>query len=112
MLIACIQRKSKFKTVNRKVQGVPQANVAANPCHKEEEKKDTLESVQNKPIISREAYRQSLSSPSEVITMLNRIAKQKQKHENKEQGKTQHETPRIKHYKATPKIRITSGPTP
>ena len=40
----------------------------------------------------------TLCSPSEVITMLNRTAK----HEHKEQGKTQHKTPRSKNQKATP----------
>ena len=46
---------------------------------------------------AREAYRPALSSPSEVITMFNRT----EKRENKEQGKTQHKTPRGKKHKGT-----------
>ena len=45
----------------------------------------------------REAVRSSLSSASEVITMLNRC----EKHENEEEGKTQQETPCSKSLKAT-----------
>ena len=39
-----------------------------------------------------EANRPALSSPNEVITMLNRT--ERKEHENKTQGKTQQETPR------------------
>ena len=37
---ASCDRNRQLKKVNRKVQGVPQSQAAANPCHKEEEKKD------------------------------------------------------------------------
>ena len=51
--------------------------------------------MQNKQTNTREAHRPALSSPSDVITMLNGL-KTKQnktkKHENKKQSKTQHET--------------------
>ena len=53
--------------------------------------------MQNKQTNAREAHRAALSPASEVITMLNRTEKKKKKkkkniRENKEQGKTQHET--------------------
>ena len=38
----------KFKKVNRKVQGIPQSQTAANPWHQEEEKKDKNIHAQNK----------------------------------------------------------------
>ena len=82
----------------RKVQGVSQSQAAANSRHQEKEKKDTNQRVQNKQTNLREAHRPGLSSPSEVITTLKGLGK---KHENKEQGKTQHETPRSKNHKAT-----------
>ena len=50
----------------------------------------------------------SLSSLSQVITMLKGL---KQKHENKEQGKIQHDTPVVKTTKPH-KLGITSGPPP
>ena len=43
-----------------------------------------------------DAHRPNRSSPSEVITMLNRT----KQHENKEEGKTQHETSSNKTHKA------------
>ena len=43
-----------LKTVNRKVQGVPQSQIAANPRLQEEEKKDKNEHVQNKQTNARE----------------------------------------------------------
>ena len=51
--------------------------------------------MQDKQRNAREAYRASLSSPSEVITMLNKT--EKKQNENMEQDKTQHETPRRLH---------------
>ena len=48
---------------------------------------------------AREAPRPGLSSPSEMITMLNKT--EKKKHDYKEQGKTQHEAPLIKKHKST-----------
>ena len=54
--------------------------------------------VRNKQTNARKAYKPALSSPSEVITILNRT---ENKHENKEQGQTQYETPRSKNHKAT-----------
>ena len=77
--------------VYRKVQGVPQTPAAANLWHQEKEKKDTNWRMQNKQTNARESHRPALSSPSEVITMLNRT-------ENT--GMTQHETPRSKPHKA------------
>ena len=65
-------------------------------------------SMKNKQTNAREAYRLALSSPSEEIAMLNRTEK---KHENKEQGKTQHKTPSSNKHNAT-QIRITSGSPP
>ena len=75
---------SNVKTVNRKVQGVPQSQTAANPRHQEEEKNDKNEHVQNKQTNAREAHRPAPSSQSEVITMLKGMTK----HEDKEHGKT------------------------
>ena len=46
-----------------------------------------------------EKHEDQLSSPSEVITTLNRYGLKI--NENKEQGMTQHETPRSKNHKAT-----------
>ena len=46
--------------------------------------------MQNKQSHAQKAHRPVLSSPSEVIKMLNMT----KPHENKEQGKTQHEMPR------------------
>ena len=80
------------KTVNRKVQGVPQSQTAANPRHQEEEKND-----KTKQTNAREAHRPASSSPSEVITMLKGMAK----HEDKEHGKTlKYEAPRSINHKA------------
>ena len=54
--------------------------------------------MQNIQTNAQEAHRPALSSPCEVITMLNEL---KNKHENKEQGKTEHEMPCSKNHKAT-----------
>ena len=56
--------------VNRKVQGMPQSQTAANPRHQEEEKKDKNIHAQNKQTNVRETQRPAPSSPSEVIRML------------------------------------------
>ena len=52
-----------------------------------------------------ESYRPTLSSPSEVVTVLNKT----EKYENKEQDKTRRETHRSKNTKPHI-IRITLGP--
>ena len=46
ILFLCI--RVVFKKVNRKVQGMPQSQTAANPRHQEEAKKDKNMHVQNK----------------------------------------------------------------
>ena len=79
---------------------MPQSQAAANPWHQEEEKKDkNLRMQTNKQMHEKHIDHLSLSSPSELITMLNSTGKKK--HENKEQGKTQHKTHHSKYYKAT-----------
>ena len=56
---------------------------------------------------AREVHKTVLSSPSEVITMLNRTDKTR----DKEQCKTQHEKSLSKNHKAI-QIRIKPGPSP
>ena len=90
--------------VNEKVQGVPLSQATAYPWEQKEEKTDKNWRVQNTQTNAREAHRPAPSSPCEVITMLNRTEK---KHEDKEQGMTQHETPRTKNHKATQTINHT-----
>ena len=63
------------KKVNRKVQGMPQSQTAANPRHQEEEKKDKNVHAQNKQTNVQEAQRPAPSSPSEVIRMLKQTEK-------------------------------------
>ena len=58
------------------VQGMPQSQTAANPRHREKEKKDKIIHAQNKQTNVREAQRPVLSSPSEVIRMLKQTKKQ------------------------------------
>ena len=71
--------------------------IRSRPWHQQEEKKTKTLRMQDEHTNAREAHRLALSSPSEVITMQNRTEKKKkQQHENKEQGKTQRETPRGK----------------
>ena len=65
----------KLKKVNRKVQGKPQSQTAANLRHQEEEKKDKNIHAQNKQTNVREAQRPAPSSPSEVIRMLKQTEK-------------------------------------
>ena len=77
------------KEVNRKSQGVPQSQTAANPRHQNEEKKGQTKTKTNtcktnKQTNARGAHRPAPSSPSEVLTML----KEMKKHDDKEQGKT------------------------
>ena len=84
---------------------MPQSQTAANPWHQEEEEKGKNQRVQNKQTNAREAHRHTLSSPSEVIILLNGL--KKQQHEHKEQGKTQHETPHSKNHKATQNMKYT-----
>ena len=81
----------KEKKVNSKAQGVPQSQAAAKPWHQEEKKRDINWRVQNKQTNARETHRPAPSSPGEVITMLNRTYK----HENEEQGMTQHVSNRM-----------------
>ena len=56
----------------KRVQGVQQLQATANLWHQEEETKCTNKSVQDKRTNVREAYRPVLSSPIELITILNR----------------------------------------
>ena len=49
---------------------MPQSQAASTPRHQEEEKKDQNQRVQNKQTNARKAHRPSLSSPSEMITMI------------------------------------------
>ena len=95
------------KNVNRKVQGMPQSQTAANPRHQEKEKWDKIIHAQNKQtniwnanprhqekeqwdkIIHaqnkqtniRNPQRPDPSSPSEVIRMLKQSEKRGQEHE-------------------------------
>ena len=68
-----------LKKVNRKGQGMPQSQTAANPRQQEEEKKDKNIHAQNKQINVREAQRPAPSSPSEVIRMLRQTEKRRQR---------------------------------
>ena len=67
------------KKVNRKVQGMPQSQTAANPRHQEEEKKDKNMHAQNKQTNVREAQKPAPSSPSEVIRMQKQTEKRGQR---------------------------------
>ena len=72
-----------MKKNNRKAQGAPQSQTAANPRHQEKEKNDKNQHAQNKQ--THEKY------TGEVITML----KGMKKHEVKQHGKTlKHEAAR------------------
>ena len=53
------------RKVNRKVQGMPQSQTAANPRHQQEENKDKNIHAQNKQTNVREAQTPAPSSPSE-----------------------------------------------
>ena len=79
--ILCHCHKVNLKA-NRKVQRVLQSQAAANPRHKEEEKKGNNQRVQNKHTNAREAHRPTLSSTSDVITMLKGLEKKTQKKKN------------------------------
>ena len=88
----------QWKKVNRKVQGVPQSQTAANPRHQEEETNDKNQHVQNKQTNARAAHRPAPSSPNEVITMRKGMTK----HQDKEHGKTlKDEAPCSLNHKAT-----------
>ena len=63
------------KKVNRNVQSMPQPRTAANPRHREDEKKDKHIHAQNKQTNVREAQRPAPFSPSEVIRMLKQTEK-------------------------------------
>ena len=54
--------------VKRKVQGVPQSQVAANLWHQEEEERDTNQHAQNQK--SHESHNPALSSQCEVVAIL------------------------------------------
>ena len=69
----------EYKEVNRKVQGMPQSQTAANPRHQEGEKKDKNIHAQNTQTNVREAQRSAPSSPSEVIRMLKQTEKRGQR---------------------------------
>ena len=60
---------------------MPQSQTAANPRHKEEEKKDKNIHTQNKQTNVREVQRPAPSSPSEVIRMLNKWRNEDKEHE-------------------------------
>ena len=61
--MACIfPNSANFKKVNRKVQGIPQSQTAANHRHQKEDKKDKNIDVQNKQTNVREAQRPAPSS--------------------------------------------------
>ena len=64
-----------IKKNNRKGQGMPQSQTAANPRQKEEEKKDKNIRAQNKQTSVRVAQRPASSSPSEMIRMLKQTEK-------------------------------------
>ena len=68
------QKKTKGK---RKVQGVPQSQIAALPRHQEEEETDKSEQAQIEKNV-RKALRFALSSPSEVIAMLKGLKENQQ----------------------------------
>ena len=68
-----------IKKVNRKGQGIPQSQTAANPRQQEEEKKDKNIHAQNKQTNVREAPRPAPSSTSEVIRMLLQTEKRGQR---------------------------------
>ena len=94
------------KNVNRKVQGVPQAQPQPTPWHQEEKENEKKKKKKKKRIDTRTKQtnkctrntRPAPSSPSEVITMLKGMTK----YEDKEHGKTlKHETPRSINHKAT-----------
>ena len=90
------KRVEKIKKVNRKVQGVPQSQNAANPRHREKEKWQKL--TRTKQTNAREAHRPAPSYPNEVIKMLKGMTK----HEDKEHGKTlKHEASSNINHKAT-----------
>ena len=66
----------KHFKVNRKVQGVSQAQTAAYPWHHEEEKNDTKKTKckkKKKKKKAQQVHRPALSSLSEMIAMLKRI---------------------------------------
>ena len=82
------------KTINRKVQGVPQTKPQPTPTPKGREKwqkkNNKKHARTHKQTNAREAHRPALSYPSEVITMLKRM----KKHEDIEHGNTlKHEAP-------------------
>ena len=58
---------------------MPQSQTAANPRHKEEERKDKNMHAQNKQTNVREAQRPDPSSPSEVIKTLKQTEKRGQR---------------------------------
>ena len=99
----------KVKKVNRKVQGVPQLQTAANLTRQQEEKKkDKNIDAQNKQTNAREARRPAPSSPSEVIRMLKQT--EKRGHRAREDFKTL-SAPLYKPQSHT-KLRTTPGPPP
>ena len=77
-----LDRKNISKKVNRKVQGMPQSQTAANPRHKEEEKKDKNIHAQNKQMY--EKHKDSSLFPKRG----DQNAKNKRRNEDKEHEKT------------------------
>ena len=59
-----------MKKGKRKVQGVPQSQIAALPRHQEKEKTDKSKQAQIDQTYEKHYLRSALSSPSEVIAML------------------------------------------
>ena len=80
LLSICLKKQinADMKKVNRKVQGMPQSQTAANPRHQEEEKKDKNIHAQNKQQMY-EKHKPAPSSPSEVIRMLKQTEKRGQR---------------------------------
>ena len=75
-----------YEKINRKVQGMPHSQTAANPRHQEEEIKNKNIHSLNKQTNVREAQRPAPSSPSEVIRMLKQT--EKRGHRAREDFKT------------------------
>ena len=54
-------RNRLWKQVKRKIQGVPQSQVAANPRHQEEEERDINQHAQNKQTHEKHTYQQEIA---------------------------------------------------
>ena len=70
-----------IKSINIKVQGVPQSQVSSTPCHHVKENWTTIHVCKtNKQRHEKhiETHRAALSSPREIITMLKELNKRDQ----------------------------------